>query len=120
MWVVFSSCSAWVFQCHRFSHCGAHALEHMGSIVGVHRFSCSLHVGSSQTRGQTCDSCVGRWVLYPWAIKEALSLSLGALSYHQETFVSGFTALAVNYMYKCISLSPVVFCFHSPDVYSMK
>lgn len=53
------------------------------------------HAESFQTRDQTCVSCVGRWILYHWAIREALSLSSDALSSHQETFVSGFTALAV-------------------------
>ena len=32
------------------------------------------HVGSSQTRGRIHVSCVGRWVLYHWATREALSI----------------------------------------------
>ena len=30
------------------------------------------HVGSSQTRGQTCVSCISRWILYHRASREAL------------------------------------------------
>ena len=30
-------------------------------------------MGSSQTRGQTCVSCIGKWILYYWATREALS-----------------------------------------------
>ena len=29
------------------------------------------HVGSSWTRDRTCDSCIDRWILYHWAIREA-------------------------------------------------
>ena len=29
------------------------------------------HVGSSWTRDQTCDSCIGRWILYHWATRAA-------------------------------------------------
>ena len=32
------------------------------------------HVGSSQTRGRIHVSCVGRWILYHWATREALSI----------------------------------------------
>ena len=29
------------------------------------------HVGSSWTRDRTCDSCIGRWILYHWATRAA-------------------------------------------------
>ena len=29
------------------------------------------HVGSSWTRDRTCDSCIDRWILYHWAVREA-------------------------------------------------
>ena len=32
------------------------------------------HMGSSYIRDRTCVSCIGRWPLYHWAIREALSL----------------------------------------------
>ena len=31
----------------------------------------SFSRGSSQTRDQTCISCIGRWILYHWATREA-------------------------------------------------
>ena len=39
----------------------------------VQRLGCSVHVGSLWTRDQTCVSCVGRWILYHWATREALN-----------------------------------------------
>ena len=33
----------------------------------------SFSRGSSPTKNQTCASCIGRWVLYHWATREALS-----------------------------------------------
>ena len=39
-----------------------------GSIVMLHRLSCSAAFGSSQTHV----SCFGRWILYHWATREAL------------------------------------------------
>ena len=34
------------------------------------------HVGSSQIRERTCVSCIGRWILYHWATREALAVFL--------------------------------------------
>ena len=46
-----------------------------GSLVMVHWLTCSEATkGSFQTRGQTCVSCIGRWILYPWAPREAPTL----------------------------------------------
>ena len=46
-----------------------------GSLVVVHWLTCSEATkGSFQTRGQTCVSCIGRWILYPWAPREAPTL----------------------------------------------
>ena len=39
-------------------------LRSCGSVVVVHELSCPWHVGSSQIRGPTCDSCIGRQTLY--------------------------------------------------------
>ena len=39
--------------------------------------SCPRHVGSSQTRDQTCVSCIGRQILYLGATWESPALSLG-------------------------------------------
>ena len=35
-----------------------------------------LYMGSSQTRGQTHVSCIGRWILHHWATREVLVLVL--------------------------------------------
>ena len=35
-------------------------------------FAAPWHVGSSQTRDETCVPCIGRWILNHWAIREAL------------------------------------------------
>ena len=48
---------------------GLQSLRRMGSVA-------LLYVGSSRIRGQTCVSCVGRWILYHWAITEALCACL--------------------------------------------
>ena len=45
-----------------------------GSVVVVHRLSCSQHVGSSRTGDQPCISCTGRQIPYHWAPREALSM----------------------------------------------
>ena len=46
-----------------------------GSLVVVHWLTCSEATkGSFQTRGQTCVSCIGRLILYPWAPREAPTL----------------------------------------------
>ena len=34
--------------------------------------SCSSHVGTSQTRNQTCVPCTGGWILNHWATREVL------------------------------------------------
>ena len=40
------------------------SLKESGSIVVVHRFSCSATCVSSQTKDQTSVSCIGRQILY--------------------------------------------------------
>ena len=61
-----SGCSAWPprcggFSCRTFTDCRAPAqqLWHTGLVA-------PWNVGSSQTRGQTHDSCIGRWILNHW------------------------------------------------------
>ena len=49
---------------------GCWPLEHR-SIVGMHKLSCSWHVGSSPIRDGTLVSCTGRQVLDHWATREA-------------------------------------------------
>ena len=48
------------------SSCDSQALEHRLCNCGID-LVVPQHVGSSQTRDQTCDSCTGRQILYQWA-----------------------------------------------------
>ena len=50
--------------CADFSLVAAPGLQSTGSVVVVHTFSCSWHMGSSQIRDQTCIFCIGRQILY--------------------------------------------------------
>ena len=86
-----STCGAWASHCSGFSGCRAQALGYSGSVIVVIRLSsCGAqgqqlqllgsraqaqqllclglvalqHGGSSQTRDQTCVSCIGRQILY--------------------------------------------------------
>ena len=65
----FSSCSMWAQQlwCTDFSSYGAQAqqLWCMGLVA-------LRHVGSSQTRDQTCVPCTGMWILNHWTTREVL------------------------------------------------
>ena len=55
---------SWVSLGHRgFSSCGAWYLERGLSNSWHTGLVACWHVGSSQTRGQTCVPCIGRWVL---------------------------------------------------------
>ena len=76
-----SSCGAWAFfiavasrvaeqgpKALGFSSCSSWALEHRLS-------SCAAwQMGSSRIRDRTRVSCIGRWILYHWAIREGQRL----------------------------------------------
>ena len=49
----------------------APGLSSTGSAVVVHGLSCSVACGIFLDRDQTRVSCVGRWILYHWATREA-------------------------------------------------
>ena len=55
------------------SSCGSQALEHRRSSCDAKCLVAPWHVGSSQirTRDRTGVSCIGRWMLYHWATREA-------------------------------------------------
>ena len=68
----------------------------VASLVAEHRFwvhglSCS--VGSSWIRDQTHVSCIGRWILYHWAIREALKSSFKKTSQLFGVRTSSFVGL---------------------------
>ena len=58
----------------RLSNCSSRALEH--------RLSGSRHVGSLQTKDQTCVAYTGRWILYHWAAREASQIMFFLMTYH--------------------------------------
>ena len=76
----FFCCRALALGLLGFSGCGSRFLEHR-SIIVEHGLSCSKAVGSSQTRDQTCVSCIGRWILYHWATRKALDFQLQVWMY---------------------------------------
>ena len=119
-WVPLCSCGAGVSHCGGFSCCRTWALGHAGfcncSFLALERrlSSCGMYlvlvawslvapwyVGSSWTRGQTCVSCIGRWILYHWAIKEALKIML---LFFFPPSISSFPA---------VLLGPILFRFSS-------
>ena len=85
-----SCCSVWAS--HAVEHglwgmgasvLGTTRLWSTGSIVVAHTGSTKLwhlvapqHMGSSQIRDRTHVSCIGRWILYHWATREAPVLSI--------------------------------------------
>ena len=69
----------WAFHCGDSSCCGTQALGHVGSVAvapasraQAHYWVAPRHVGSSWIREPARVSCIGRWVLYHWATREAL------------------------------------------------
>ena len=67
-------------RCAGFSSCGSRALEHRVSSCGNRALFASRHVGSSRIRDWTCVSCIGRWILYHWATREAFIVVLICIS----------------------------------------
>ena len=67
------SCGARALGCMGFSTCCVWAprLWSAGSVVVAHGLCCSVAVGSSRIRDQTCVSCIGRRILYHWVTREA-------------------------------------------------
>ena len=74
-----------------FSCCGAQALGHAGlssggtwaqylqlpgSVVVAHRLSCSAACGIAPDQGLNPVSCIGRWIFYHGATREALFLTV--------------------------------------------
>ena len=70
-WGVLSGCSVQASLCSGSSSFGTQAVGDWASAVVVHRLSFPRHMGSSQTRDQTCISCIGRQIIYHWATREA-------------------------------------------------
>ena len=61
------------------------------------------HVGSSQTRDQTCVPCIGRWILNHWMTREVLQWSF--CMYHnklctRESGISRFREWSTDGLYK--------------------
>ena len=70
----FSSCGEQTAHCSGFSCCGTWVLGYTDSVVVAH--GVPGHVESSQTRDQTCVSCIGRWILYHRVTREHIVLNV--------------------------------------------
>jgi len=70
-----------------YGHCST------GSVVVAHGSVVPQHVRSSRTVDRTCVFCIGRWILYQWATREAPIFFLTKLSYFltlKQVFSSNF------------------------------
>ena len=63
------------------SSCGSRALEHKLSSCGHMGLVAQWHVESSWTRDWILVPCIGRWILYHWATREAPDIFLTVLRY---------------------------------------
>ena len=88
----FSCCGAWAVGRLGFGSCGSRDL---GCRLNSWGLVALQHVGSSWTRDQTCVSCIGRWILYHWAIKEALKIML----FFFPPSISSFPAILLGPIY---------------------
>ena len=66
-----SSCGAQASHWGGFSCCRARGAGRVGSVVAAPPAAAPRSVGSSWTRAWTHVSCIGRWILYHWATREA-------------------------------------------------
>ena len=83
-----SRCGVQAAHCSGFSRCGAQALGRGGPCLRLpssrplgqklRRVGLVVprRVGCSQNRGQACAPCIGGWIPYPWASREARALVL--------------------------------------------
>ena len=69
-------CSAWLSHRGDFSCHGARTPGTQAQWLWYKDLVALQHVGSSQTRDQTCVPCIGWWVLYHWATREVLFIPL--------------------------------------------
>ena len=69
-------CSAWASHGSGFSYCRALAWGTWGLLVAAQGLSCSITCGIFLDQDRTHVSCIGRWILYHWATREALAVFL--------------------------------------------
>ena len=72
LWSVWAS----VAIAHGLSHCASQAPSHRLNSCGAWALVALRHGGSSPIRGQTRVSCIGKWIPYHWATREAPILPL--------------------------------------------
>ena len=77
-----SSCSVRASHGDGFSSCGAWVLEHRLNSCGL---VAPRHVESSQIRNRSHVSCIGRWILYHWATREAPILHFSFFQKHANS-----------------------------------
>ena len=69
----YACCCAQASHCGGFCRCTAQALENRLGSCGSHMgFVALQHLGSSGIRDRIWVSCLGRWIVYHWATREAL------------------------------------------------
>ena len=76
------------FYCRGFPCCRARATVHGIQQSWATGLAAPWYMGSSRTRDQTYDPCIGRWILNPWTTREvtpSLSVS-GSLGVHLSLF----------------------------------
>ena len=101
---------------HGLSSCGSSALKHRLSSNSEHRISCLQYVESSQTRDRTCVSCIGRWILYNWANREALDVYLIHASHRQEERPTMIIPFLQLWKWTLLSLHPRMQKLTSPGL----
>ena len=69
-WELLSRCGVWASHCGGFSWYGAPALWFLGSVVGVHGFSCSESCGIFPHQGSNPCPSIGRRILNHWTTRE--------------------------------------------------
>ena len=61
--------------------------RHMGSVIVVHKLSCSVAHGIVQDWGSTCVPCIGRWIFTHCTTREVtcldLKIAVNAMLMHQ-------------------------------------
>ena len=77
-----SSFGAWSSRCSGFSCCRPRALGPAGSVVVVQELSCPAACGIFLDPWKNL-SCIGRWILSHWTIREVLVFQFNEL-YHYE------------------------------------
>ena len=81
----------------------------LGSAAAAWSLVAAWFVGSSRTRDQTWVSCVGRWILYHWAIKEALKIMLIFFFFPSKCFFFPYCSPRTHFVWIFLTLLALPF-----------